>query len=276
VPVHSLVIDPNDHQILYIGTETGVYQTINGGTNWSNMTSGMPTYVPVDELVRQTGTSNLFAFTHGRSVFKTTSPLPVEVTDLSASLDRQNVVVTWRTATEVSCAGYEIQREQENKDANYQNSNWQKVGYVDGSGTTNAPHSYSFKDNNAPAGKYLYRLKQIDRDGNFKYSQTVEITVNGAPMTFELSQNYPNPFNPTTTIEFTLSHDGMTTLKIYNELGQEVATLVNEDLKAGEYHKAVFNAQNLASGIYFARLQNTPAGGQGGSQVLLKKMILLK
>ena len=78
VPVHTLVIDPNNPQVLYIGTETGVYQTSNHGANWTNVSgNGMPNYVPVDELVLQTGTNQLFAFTHGRSVFVTTIPTGV-------------------------------------------------------------------------------------------------------------------------------------------------------------------------------------------------------
>lgn len=87
--------------------------------------------------------------------------------------------------------------------------------------------------------------------------------------TLLLYQNYPNPFNPATTIGFTIPSDGMTTLKIYNTLGQEVATLVNEPLQAGEYHQAQFDGSKLSSGIYFTRLQH-------GNQVQLKKMLLLK
>ncbi|MFA6541583.1 MAG: T9SS type A sorting domain-containing protein, partial [Bacteroidota bacterium] len=87
--------------------------------------------------------------------------------------------------------------------------------------------------------------------------------------TLMLFQNYPNPFNPATTIGFTIPVDGMTTLKIYNTLGQEVATLVNEPLKTGEYHQVQFDASALASGIYFARLQSA-------EHVQVKKLMLLK
>jgi hypothetical protein len=148
-------------------------------------------------------------------------------------------------------------------------NSWTKIGFVEGNGTTNSPKAYSFTDKNLTAGKYSYRLKQIDRDGKFGYSQTVEVSLSGAPLKFELSQNYPNPFNPTTTIGFTIPADGMTTLKIYNTLGQEVATLMNEPLKAVEYHQVHFDASKLASGIYFARLQS-------GGKSILKKMNLLK
>jgi hypothetical protein len=90
-----------------------------------------------------------------------------------------------------------------------------------------------------------------------------------APKVFELSQNYPNPFNPTTTIEFTLPSDGRVVLKVYDITGRELATLLDEERKAGVYQQVVFDASRLASGVYFARLQF------GGKQ-LLKKMLLLK
>ncbi len=78
VPVHTLVIDPSNSQILYIGTETGVYQTTNHGVNWVNVSgNGMPSFVPVDELVLQKQTGQLYAFTHGRSVFVTAIPTSV-------------------------------------------------------------------------------------------------------------------------------------------------------------------------------------------------------
>jgi hypothetical protein len=77
VPVHSLLVDNNTPTTLYIGTETGVYQSINRGANWTSASTGMPTFVPVDELVYQKGSNYIFAFTHGRSAFMTTLPTPV-------------------------------------------------------------------------------------------------------------------------------------------------------------------------------------------------------
>ena len=78
---------------------------------------------------------------------------------------------------------------------------WEKIGFVNGNGNINSPKNYSFEDKNVTAGKYSYRLKQIDNDGQFEYSKTIEVDFD-APKKFELSQNYPNPFNPTTTITF--------------------------------------------------------------------------
>jgi hypothetical protein len=133
---------------------------------------------------------------------------------------------------------------------------WSKIGFVEGNGTTNAPKSYFFTDKSA-SGKTSYRLKQIDRDGKFEYSQTVEVTVLSAPKEFALEQNYPNPFNPTTSINYQLSANSFTTLKIYDAIGREVATLVNEVKEAG-YYSAQFDGAKLSSGTYYYRLN---AGG---------------
>ena len=89
-----------------------------------------------------------------------------------------------------------------------------------------------------------------------------------APMTFKLYQNYPNPFNPNTTIEFSLPRPGYATLKVFSMLGEEVATLVNDDLNVGTY-TTQWNASGVASGVYFYRLQ-------AGDFVDTKKLLLLK
>jgi len=90
-----------------------------------------------------------------------------------------------------------------------------------------------------------------------------------------LKQNYPNPFNPKTTISFTIPLNSSVVLKIINVLGNEVATLVNEDKPAGSY-AVEWNANNFPSGVYFYKLQVYPANGAAGDFVVTKKMILLK
>ena len=94
------------------------------------------------------------------------------------------------------------------------------------------------------------------------------------PESFELSQNYPNPFNPSTTIRYALPTESKVTIKIYNMLGQEVRTLINDVVSSG-YHEVVFNAANLSSGVY---LYNIKAISTLGSKEYsnTKKLILLK
>jgi hypothetical protein len=204
----------------------------------------------------------------GFSYVRADGILPVELTAFTAGSNGTTVSLQWRTATEVNNHGFEIEKLSNSKIIKFQNSAWEKIGFVEGNGTTNAPKSYSFVDASAN-GTALYRLKQIDRDGSFSYSPTVEVTISGAPTAFALEQNYPNPFNPSTTISFTLQNTGVTTLKVYNVVGQEVATLVNEVLETGVLHQKQFNAGSLSSGVYFARLTS-------GSQAQIKKLQLMK
>ncbi len=197
--------------------------------------------------------------------------LPVELTSFTAEMAEKSVELKWRTATEVNNYGFEIERAMENRTLSSRtetrDDNWSKIGFVEGNGTTNAPKSYSFVDKSA-SGKTSYRLKQIDRDGKFEYSQTVEVTALSAPKEFGLEQNYPNPFNPTTAISFQLSENGFTSLKVYDAIGREVATLVSEVKEAG-YYSVQFDGAKLSSGIYFAKLTSS-----GKTQ--MRKLLLLK
>ncbi|MFA6469081.1 MAG: GLUG motif-containing protein [Bacteroidota bacterium] len=206
--------------------------------------------------------------------------LPVEMTIFRANVLGNEIILQWQTVSEVNNFGFEIERRTAESRSLQVNDSlaWGKIGFVEGNGTTNLPKQYSFTDTrlngivgqeNLSAGKYSYRLKQIDRDGKFSYSQEVEVTINSTPKEFALEQNYPNPFNPATTIGFTLQVSGLTTLKVYDAIGREVATLANEMLEAGVYHQRKFDASNLSSGIYFAKLQND-------SKIQLLKMMLIK
>jgi hypothetical protein len=185
--------------------------------------------------------------------------IPVELTSFNAISDGGVVTLNWQTATETNNQGFEMQRSN--------NGEFEKIGFVPGHGTTTELQSYTFIDENVLAGKYTYRLKQIDYDGTTEYSNVVEVEV-AQPIEYNLSQNYPNPFNPSTTIIFTISDLRFTTLKVYDVLGNEIATLVNEEKPAGIY-EVVFNAFEYPSGIYFYRLQ-------AGKLIQTKKMILLK
>jgi len=195
-----------------------------------------------------------------------TAPLPVEMAAIAAHTMGNTVELRWTTSTEVDNEGWEIQRSVR---GNPQAVDWGRIGFVKGAGTSSGPKRYSFVDANPTPGPYAYRLKQLDRNGTFQYSKEMQIEVGSAPRTFALTQNYPNPFNPSTTIEFTLPSDGRVILKVYDITGREVATLLDQDRKAGVYQQVVFDASRYASGVYFASLQF--AGRQ-----LLKKMTLVK
>jgi hypothetical protein len=141
------------------------------------------------------------------------------------------------------------------------------IGFIEGHGNSNSPKQYSFTDKNLIGeSRFSYRLKQIDNDGTFEYSDEVEIML--IPTIFELVQNYPNPFNPTTKIKYRLPASSEVTLKIYNVLGNEVITLLNDEKEAGTY-EFIFNAGDYSSGVYIYSLQ-------AGSFVETKKMVLMK
>ncbi len=193
------------------------------------------------------------------------NPIPVELTSFSASTNGKFVTLNWITAAELNNQGWDVERRIQNNENNF--SNWLKVGFVQGAGNATGQFSYSFTDKNVTSGVFQYRLKQIDFDGTFKYSDIVEAEVNG-PTEFALFQNYPNPFNPETIIRFEVPVSSFVNLTIYNAVGEKVATLINQQMEIGIYLWN-FNASNLPSGIYIYRLN-------AGDQVFTKKMMLIK
>ena len=186
--------------------------------------------------------------------------IPVELTAFNALVSGNNVNLNWSTATELNNSGFEIQRKSEN-------SSWINAGFVAGFGTTTESKSYSFTDNNLAVGNYTYRLKQIDFNGGYEYSNEINVDVN-APLTYNLEQNYPNPFNPSTLIKYSVAKDGFVNVSIFNLLGEKVATLVNSNMKAGSY-ELNFNASQLSSGVYFYSIE-------AGDFKAVRKMMLMK
>ena len=176
------------------------------------------------------------------------SVIPVELVSYSAVVINDNVTLNWSTATETNNQGFEVQRKAEA-------SEFEKVGYVAGFGTTTEPKTYTYSDEKVSSGSYTYRLKQIDFDGSYEYSPEVEVDVT-TPVEYALEQNYPNPFNPSTTIKYSIPEDGFVTLAVYNLLGEEVATLVNSIQKAGRYEVG-FDGSELSSGVYIYRIETT-------------------
>lgn len=202
--------------------------------------------------------------TEGPVTLNVTNPIPVELTSFTANVNGKIVNINWTTATETNNSGFEVQRAEKNDGTSL---NFEKIGFVQGNGTTTELHSYSFTDQPS-SGVYSYRLKQIDYDGTFSYSSEVEVNMS-LPTQFTLEQNFPNPFNPVTTIQFGLPFDSEVSLRIFNMLGEEVSTLINNEFKSAGSHSVSFNASNLPSGTYVYRLE-------AGNNIVTKKMTLLK
>ncbi|MBS1513669.1 MAG: T9SS type A sorting domain-containing protein [Bacteroidetes bacterium] len=189
--------------------------------------------------------------------------LPVQLTSFLSLIDKNNIELKWATSSEQNNSGFDIERKLTSE------NNWNKVGFVQGSGNSNEKKDFSFTDRNLSSGKYNYRLKQIDYNGNFKYYSLQNEVEIGIPIKFELSQNYPNPFNPNTKIYYSLPIDSKVTLIVYDILGREIMILINKEVKLSGYYFVDFSGLNLSSGIYFYRLETEKFES-------VKKMILLK
>ncbi len=192
--------------------------------------------------------------------------LPVELTSFTAAQVNNQVNLKWNTATEINNRGFEIERRTDK-------AKWGVVGFESGNGTTTESKSYAYSDDisNVKSSKIYYRLKQIDLDGTFSYSSEIEVSVVNIPEQFSLDQNYPNPFNPTTKIKYSIpamKNAVSVQLKVYDIIGNEVTTLVNQEQSAGSY-EVDFNAAGLSSGMYFYSLT-------AGNFSSTKKMILIK
>ena len=192
-------------------------------------------------------------------------PLPVELVSFNALIGKNSVELNWKTETEVNNYGFEVERQVGGQQSSV--GNWNKIGFVEGNGNSNSPQKYSFTDQNLVGGSiFKYRLKQIDTDGQFEYSDVVEVEI--IPDKFALFQNYPNPFNPSTTIRFSLPIQTQLKVNIYNMLGELVKTVSEGTYEAG-YYNIIFDAFGLSSGTYIYRIESDDF-------VETKKMILLK
>jgi photosystem II stability/assembly factor-like uncharacterized protein len=243
-----------------VGLGGDIIHSLDGGISWNTQSSNT-----TENLFGVSFVNNVqgwIAGENGTILVTNNGGIPVELVSFSAEVTDNSIQLSWITATEINNQGFDIERKLNNE--------WEKIGYVEGNGTTTEMHFYSFFDDISSlqiSDKIFYRLKQIDFDGSFEYSDIVEVVVN-QPNEFSLEQNYPNPFNPTTKIKFQIPETGYVRLKVFDILGNEVAVLINEELHSGNF-KVEFNAANLSSGIYYYRLS-------AGEFIDVKKMILLK
>ena len=234
------------------GTEANIYCGSYNGSSWSLLNVSDP------DNNKLSGTVTSFStFTGGEQ-----GALPIELISFTSSISDNSAHLTWSTAAELNNSGFDVERKKT------EDNNWQKVGFVEGHGTTNTPQHYAFSDRFLSTGKYNYRLKQIDFNGNYQYYYLSSEVSIGVPKKFELSQNFPNPFNPVTNISYKLPNDSKVSIKIFDILGREVRTLVSEFKTAG-YHTINFDGSTLSSGMYFYRIKTN------GFEAI-RKMLLIK
>ncbi|MCF8419728.1 MAG: T9SS type A sorting domain-containing protein [Melioribacteraceae bacterium] len=253
--------------------------TSDGGSTWEIHSSG--TTNNLSDVFFLSNLEGWMVGGYGTILHSEDGGMPVELTTFTANLINGNVNLAWETATEVNNYGFEIERARlrpENRD--FAGATWQTIAFVEGAGNSNSPKKYNFIDESPNGETIQYRLKQIDLDGSFEYSEVVIVTVENSlniPTDFVLEQNYPNPFNPSTTIKYSVpkiinNQSSIIILKVYDVLGNEIATLVNEEKTAGTYEvkfeTSSFNRE-ISSGIYFYKITY-------GSNFITKKMMLLK
>lgn len=192
-------------------------------------------------------------------------PLPVEFSSFTFSISYKgrDVTLIWKTSNEVNNSGFDVERKIFGK------NEWNKISFVAGKGNSKTIVQYSYEDKKLNSGKYNYRLKQIDYNGNFEYHYLIGEVDIATPKKFNVSQNYPNPFNPVTKIDFELPVDCKVTIKVYDITGREIAVLLNNELKSANYYTVDIDGSRFTSGVYFYRLT-------AGNFIDTKKMILIK
>ncbi len=196
--------------------------------------------------------------------------VPVELISFTALVNDNSVELNWETATEISNYGFEIERCETEE---VRSEKWEKIGFVIGHGNSNSPKSYKFIDEKIFGGDYSYRLKQIDYDGQYEYSPTVNV-FQTISTEFALEQNYPNPFNPTTRIRYSIPIQSRVNIAVYNTLGQQVKLLENRVQNTGTY-ELNFKGEQLGSGVYIYRMDAESTDGTS-SYSKINKMVLLR
>ena len=256
-------------------TEVNIFLSTDGGQNFTEVLAAntpndgsedllLPNLPTTQARIKIEAVGNVF-FDVSNTNFTIEDYVPVELTAFLAMNTEKGITLEWTTASESNNSGFMIERSS-NK------VNFIEVAFVNGKGTTTEVTDYKYVDGISNPGTYYYRLKQVDFDGSFSYSDIVEGEING-PEVFNLSQNYPNPFNPSTIIKFSLPVDSQVRIELYNTLGEKVDELTNRDYSIGN-HEINFDASKLSDGIYYYTIS---ANGIDGSTFnKTKKMVLMK
>ena len=267
-------------------TDSGSYVKLINGAQWYNVfwqvgssaTLGSSSTFSGNLIALSSITANNGASISGRLLVRTDSvslnhnniggdfSTPVELTSFKGELLDGIVSLKWQTATETNNRGFDVERNN--------GAGWVMLAFIPGKGTNTKISNYSYSDNPGNTGKYKYRLKQIDLNGDEMFSSEIEINFNNSPAVYKLAQNFPNPFNPTSVIRYELPFDSKVIIKIYNVIGNEVSMLTNEIMSAGNY-EVQFNAKNFPSGVYFYSIKAVSTDGKNNFSTV-KKMILMK
>ncbi len=255
------------------GTTSQSCKSEDNGATWTSIPFvGSSSGITHMDLTYAAANSQVATIASNGTLFRLTdSPMPVELASFTFGVKGRDVNLRWVTTMEENNYGFEIYRIQSGLNE-LDPGNWINVGFVKGNGNTTNTSEYNFSDKKLNSGKFNYKLKQIDYNGNYEYyALTGTVEISNAKQN-NLHQNYPNPFNPVTNIDYEISQDSKVMIKVYDLTGKEVATLVNNQMKAG-FYTVQFNASNLASGNYFYKLTTNSNGNQS---VIIKRMVVIK
>ena len=235
-----------------------VYRTNNGGNDWTEFPELQGQGLKTTNLVSVN--SGYFVGNIGLIIKYYDESIPVELINFNGRIKGSEVFLEWFTATETNNQGFYIEKSTDK-------IRWEVIGFVKGKGSTTEINSYNFIDNILKNEQIYYRLKQVDYDGSFLYSQIIEIKI---PIpSFVLSQNFPNPANPSTDISFSIPTKTRVQINLYSVSGELVKEILNEEKVKGIYNENV-DLSNLATGVYFYRM----TADNGFS--IVKKLILIK
>lgn len=262
--VHAIYRTPSARYFVKVAGETqaGLYTSVNPVTGWKYIGLGdKENYaVAVDNE-----TEIVYVGLPGEGIYYHVGPYtPVELIGFGGKASGATVKLHWSTSSEANNRGFEIER-------SVVRGQWQKVGFVDGHGTITEKTDYSYIDNSPHFRKNQYKLRQIDYNGSFQYSDIIEVDV--LPVDFGLAQNFPNPFNPSTKIEYSIADAGNVTIRVYDATGSEVRKNSEGNKEVGKYVYE-FKGGDLSSGIYFYEL--TVEDENGIKFRAVNKMLLLK
>jgi photosystem II stability/assembly factor-like uncharacterized protein len=220
------------------------YRSIDGGNSWFNFSE-------LDGI--RINSLNLLEPGFGYAVGELgiilkhyDSTVPVELISFSAKLEKNIVSLKWETATETNNQGFLIERNKAGE------SNWIDLAFISGAGTSTSINYYKFIDELFQFGKYKYRLKQIDLNGKYEFSNEIGIDYLHK-IDFSLSQNFPNPFNPSTKINFSVPLKTFVKIILYDVTGREVKSIIEQEMDEGNYELQL-NSNGISSGVYYYKM----------------------
>ena len=250
IPVNAMAIDPGNTSIVFAGTDIGVYVSIDAGTTWNSYSAGLP-MVPVFDMAVHPVTKAIKIATHGRGFWQSTNAvIPVEYNGFYATPKRNaRVLLEWLTSSESNNKGFIIERSLYNNNSSL--LVFEEIGFIKGSGTTSSPKKYEFTD--APLGgkKFIYRLKQVNYDGAFKYSDQRIVTLTG--FDYALFDIQPNPVSSNAFIKYQLPVDEYVNISIYNMEGKLVKMIISGFRQAGIYQES-FDTKEYFPGSYIYKM----------------------